>query len=101
MLTPEHPSSRSGIMIGLAILFAALLLLVPYFVMNGHAVSLTALSRLSESSTQHDVEQILGRPSNTYSTENGFVWVYSGQTWCIVTVVFKQNGMVDSIVHDH
>lgn len=53
MLTPEHPSSRSGIMIGFVILFAALLLLVPYFVMNGHAVSLTALSRLTATSTQH------------------------------------------------
>lgn len=92
---------RSGIMIGLVIFFAALLLLVPYFVMNGHAVNLTAISRLSATSTQHDVEQLLGRPSNTYATENGIVWVYSGSTWCMVTVVFKPNGMFDSIDHDH
>lgn len=89
------------IKIGLVILCAALVVLVPYFVMNGHAVSLTALAQLSESSTQYDVEQFLGPPTNTYATEKGFVWVYSGSTWCIVTVAFKQDGTVDSMDHDH
>ena len=84
-----------------AVMFAFGILSIPVFMLDSHAVSPYRLKRIHVGSTASQVEKALGAPSSITTDLAGDDWVYSGATWCIVTISFDADGIVDYIEHDH
>jgi hypothetical protein len=78
-------------------MFAGGVLSGPVVYMSAHPVSMSQLSRVQIGMTEKEVHQTLGAPE---SAEGGR-WVYSGPTWCYVTIVFSDEGRVAEVIHDH
>lgn len=83
--------SVSFVLFGFAVMWA----------MNGHGVNDGKLSRIHTGSTSEEVQQLLGEPTSIYRTEVGESWKYSAGTWCIVSIQFRDDGVVQSVEHDH
>jgi hypothetical protein len=78
-------------------MFAGGVLGWPVVYVSAHPVSMSRLGRVQIGMTEQEVHQALGSPA---SVEGGR-WVYSGPTWCYVTIVFSDEGRVAEVVHDH
>jgi len=99
LLAKHRQDRRLGITS--AVMFLAGVLAIPSFVMHGHSVSPHRLERIRVGSLAADVESAIGSPSSVMHDTTGDDWLYSGPTWCHVTVSFDPNGIVDCIDHDH
>lgn len=84
-----------------AVMFALGILGIPFFVMGRHAVSPNQLKRIHVGATASQVESALGVPTSITTGSTGDDWVYSGATWCYVTISFDADGIVNYIDHDH
>lgn len=71
------------------------------YAMNGHPVPLRLINETAVGDSTDAVLKRLGTPSRIVSRETGESWVYSGMTWCYVTVYFDDNGRVETVAHDH
>jgi outer membrane protein assembly factor BamE (lipoprotein component of BamABCDE complex) len=91
---------RFGLFIG-RLTTAAVLLLLPIYVMQGDPVSVDSLSSLTTATTTHQVEALLGTPSHIDTKDTTVCWKYTGFTWCIVTIEFGADGKFRSVEHDH
>ena len=91
-----------GVWIGgfLAIVLLCIVV-IPTYVMDGHAVSIRQIEAVKTGDTTDEVMRRFCRPSRVNNNELGESWVYSGFTWCIVKVQFDSNGLVHEVVHDH
>lgn len=69
--------------------------------MNGHGVDESKLSKIKTGSTNREVQQLLGEPTSIDRTAVGESWKYSAGTWCIVSVQFQDDGVVQCVEHDH
>lgn len=67
--------------------------------MSGHPVPLDRLNRIQPGTTKAKVQSLLGAP--TRIRRRGRAWIYSGTTWCNVTIRFTTDGKVDYVDHDH
>lgn len=84
-----------------AMMFAVGILAIPYFAIQGHCVSPYQLKRIHAGATTTDVISILGKPSSIEHGASGDDWRYSGRTWCLVTISFDSDGIVEAVEHDH
>ncbi len=73
----------------------------PMVAMTGHPVSLERLSHIHDGSSAEDVLTLLGTPSKVDLSDDGEIWIYSGVTWCFVTIQFSHDRTVVDVVHDH
>ena len=89
-------TARSGLMLLAAILFG-----LPFIVMTGHPVPIHQLSQVTVGTSRGDVELLLGTPRSVSNSGGKERWHYSEPTWCIVTISFSEDGLVETIVHDH
>ena len=96
----RHLRNRS-LGIACALMLGLGVLAVPYFMIEGHSVSPYLLERIHVGSNMADVESTLGSPSKITRDPTGDDWLYSGPTWCHVTISFDADGLVDYIDHDH
>lgn len=96
----KPPSIGRVLVLGAALIFIAFEA-VPAYVMNAHPVSIDSLSSVTTTSTETDVKTLLGEPTEINAAGANVVWVYSGLTWCIITVEFGPDGKVVSVEHDH
>ena len=71
------------------------------YAMNGHPIPLNLINATEVGDSTNTVLERLGTPSRIVSSETGDSWVYSGMTWCYVTVYFDEDGRVETVVHDH
>ena len=71
------------------------------YAMNGHPIPLKLINETTVGDSTETVFERLGTPSRVDSRETGESWVYSGMTWCYVTVYFDENGRVETVAHDH
>ena len=90
----------------LPLVVACMILLVglfafPVISMSGHPVSIRRLSHVHSGTTADRVRSLLGNPSKIHSSDDGDLWVYSGFTWCYITIHFAPDGTVAYIDHDH
>jgi len=81
--------------------FAILLILASWYVMNGHAVDISDLKKISPGDSSVHVHSVLGEADKVVVDLDGDQWTYSGPIWCQVTIDYDSNGMVESVVHDH
>jgi outer membrane protein assembly factor BamE (lipoprotein component of BamABCDE complex) len=98
----EQASKNIGETLALCSFIAFVMLImtcagVLFYVMNGHPVAITELSKIQQGMSQSEVKTILGEPKRTYED----AWRYAGVTWCYVTIRFDDEGSVESVVHDH
>ena len=73
----------------------------PMVAMTGHPVSLERLSHIHDGSSAEDVLTLLGTPSTVNLSDDGEIWIYSGVTWCFVTIQFSHDRTVIDVDHDH
>ena len=71
------------------------------YLMNAHALPIKSIEMTQVGQSTEDVMSRLGSPSRIDKSESGESWVYSGMTWCYVTVYFDNDGLVESVDHDH
>lgn len=84
-----------------AVMFAFGILAVPIFAIEGHCVSPYQLKRIHVGSTAAEVKSVLGKPTAVTANPAGDDWMYSGSTWCQVSISFDSNDVVEFIEHDH
>ncbi len=63
-----------------ALIAVVTILMYPFHVMNGHPVRIESLDSITTSSTQSEVEKLLGRPSYITTEGNKVLWQYSDST---------------------
>ena len=91
--------SKLSIVAGLMVMFGVLSL--PIVAINGHAVPTRVLEQVRSGDSTEQVRSMLGNPDETHAAEQGTVWLYSGPTWCHVTIQFGEDDRVQYVAHDH
>ena len=66
---------------------------------SGHPVPVDRINLIQPGTTKAEVEALLGTP--TRIRRHGHDWIYSGSTWCKVTIHYTTDGKVDFVDHDH
>ncbi len=77
------------------------MLMMPVVAISGHAVPIDRLELIQTGSSSDQVQLALGSPSDIEQVERGDVWLYSGPSWCHVTIHFGADGKVMYVDHDH
>ncbi len=93
LLRHRGPLARSCVLVFLIIGIVG----VPTVTMTGHPVPISRLNRIQPGATKAEVQSLLGAPTRI----GGNDWVYSGSTWCYITIHFTPDGTVDFVDHDH
>ena len=70
---------------------------IPVVQMSGHPVPIAGLNRVRAGMPKSEVRTLLGNPTRI----RGHRWLYSGTTWCHVTIHFAADDRVDYVDHDH
>jgi len=89
------------ILASVVLLFAVIISVASWYVMNAHPVALATINKVEIGAPAERVKSLLGSPRSMVDLDDaGQRWRYSGVTWCIVDVVFR-NGVVVDVIHDH
>ena len=84
---------------GLMVMFGVLAL--PVVAINGHAVPIRTLELVQTGDSTGTVRSMLGSPTSMRTSGDGTEWLYSGPTWCHVTIRFGDDHKVQYVSHDH
>ncbi len=75
---------------------------VAFWIDQGHGASLSKLEQVRPGMTRQAVLNLLGNPTTINKGEDGSQsWFYSRATFCMVSVYFDRNGIVEQTNHDH
>ena len=91
--------NRIAAFAGMMVMFGVLTL--PVVAINGHAVPLRTLEKVKTGDSADTVRSMLGRPVAIRVSADGTKWLYSGPTWCHVTIQFGGDNRVQYVAHDH
>lgn len=92
----KHRGSLAGLCVLVFFLIIGLVG-VPVATMSGHPVPIGRLNRVQPGTTEAEVQSLLGTPTRI----RGHKWMYSGSTWCYITIHFTPDGRVDYVDHVH